>query len=238
MSTIKTPDTSHLSSKDFESVYEPAEDSFILLDALEIELDQIRKRNPIFALEVGPGSGIISTALANLTVNENNDKKLCFVFSCDINSSACIATRRTALHNSASGNLEVLRCNLMESIKDRLLHEIDLVVCNPPYVVTSDDELTYARNSKSNDIGIQAAWAGGSDGCSSVTNSLIQLLPEILSSRGVCYIVIEQSNNIENIKALADSMSLYSSIVLQRRAGREFLMVMKFSKTKSYISSS
>ena len=51
-------------------------------------------------------------------------------------------------------------------------------------MVTSDDELTYARNSKSNDIGIQAAWAGGSDGCSSVTNSLIQLLPEILSSRG------------------------------------------------------
>ena len=52
------------------------------------------------------------------------------MFSCDINSSACIATRRTALHNNATGNLEVLRCNLMESIKDRLLHEIDLGTLN------------------------------------------------------------------------------------------------------------
>ena len=175
-------------STDFETVYEPAEDSFILLDALEIEIYKIQDLKPTFALEIGPGSGIISAAIANITVDAKQLKKLCFLFSCDINLSACKATQLTVNQNKVSSNVGVICSNLVQSLIHRFNQNIDLVVCNPPYVITSDEELNNVKNTDTFNVGIDAAWAGGKFGCTSVTYSLIQLLPKILSPKGNCFI--------------------------------------------------
>jgi hypothetical protein len=44
---IETPDTGHLAEEQFSSVYEPAEDSFLLLDSLELELARLRQLDPL-----------------------------------------------------------------------------------------------------------------------------------------------------------------------------------------------
>ena len=38
-----TPDMAHLSSEDYSWVYEPAEDTFLFLDALEKDIDTLNK---------------------------------------------------------------------------------------------------------------------------------------------------------------------------------------------------
>ena len=94
-SPIPTPDLSHLSETDYDQVYEPAEDSFLLLDALEKDLKELKLKKPLFAVEIGCGSGIISTAI-QLKLPET------FFFVTDINRHACTATQATAVKNNTS----------------------------------------------------------------------------------------------------------------------------------------
>ncbi|KIH46110.1 hypothetical protein ANCDUO_23840 [Ancylostoma duodenale] len=44
-----------------QSVYEPAEDTFLLLDAIEKDIQKLRDISPEIVLEIGCGSGVVST---------------------------------------------------------------------------------------------------------------------------------------------------------------------------------
>ena len=207
---IPTPITHHL---DFEDVYEPAEDSFLLLDALEQDIEQLR--NSVFSLEIGSGSGIISVALASVLQT--------FVFSCDLNPKACQATVQTSVANKQK-NLDVIQTDFLSGFP--LNFQFDLIVCNPPYVATNEAE------TGQNDI--FASWAGGAKG-RNVTDTLIEKLPELLSDNGCAYIVVEQCNHPQEVKAKAEQMNFSANFVLSRKAGREFLQILKISKINSEI---
>ena len=204
--TIQTPITHHL---DFEHVYEPAEDSFLLLDALEKDLKSLQKS--IFCLEIGSGSGIISVALASVLPTS-------FVFACDLNPKACQASLKTAQVNGQR-KLDVIHCDFLQGFP---LHPgFDLIVCNPPYVATEVEETTHGD--------IFASWAGGVKG-RNLTDILIEKLPDLLSDQGCAYVVLEQCNHPSEVKDKAECLNLKAEFVLSRRAGREFLQILKVQK--------
>ena len=131
-------------------------------------------------MEVGGGSGILSTALAL-------QLPLSWWTVTDINISACEAIVKTAKCNGAA-NLEVARTSILSCLS--LKGKVDLILCNPPYVATDEEEV--------GGQGLSAAWAGGHRGLG-VTQAVIEQLTDVLSPLGLAYVVVEQCNKPDEV---------------------------------------
>ncbi|RKP35694.1 hypothetical protein BJ085DRAFT_42878 [Dimargaris cristalligena] len=222
-SYLPTPDLSHLKSADYHNVYEPAEDSFLLLDALELEAPFLNDQlQPRWCLEVGAGSGIVSTFLAGQVLGSRAvDFGTCFVVT-DLNPRALPVTQATWARNGLA--LHRLHCIQTDFIRGwrPAAQGFDVLVFNPPYVVTSPEE-----------VGSQPRGRGGIDG-RQVIDQFLPIVPTILSDRGVFYLVlIEQNRPQEIISIMRDQYGLLGSIVAQRKAGIEYLYIVKFSRDTS-----
>lgn len=215
---IPTPDVSHLTDKDYSIIYEPAEDTFLFLDALEADAGDLKELKALICLEVGSGSGCISSFVAQILGPS-------VLYLCtDINSHACYASSRTGSQNKVS--LECINTSFASPLIHRLWHQVDIILFNPPYVPTEYEEARFAQQGKS----IAGAWAGGYDGMQ-VTNEFLEIVEDLLSERGLFYLVALKQNNVPEIqKRMLHEHSLESKVVLQRRAGREHLFILRFKR--------
>lgn len=84
-----------------------------------------------------------------------------------------------------------------------------MIIFNPPYVVTSGEELDQAQDNK----GIEASWAGGEFGI----QILLEFLPQAikhLSQAGSIYILLI-SDNLPFLSEL-DKLGLLWQVILKR----------------------
>ncbi|XP_055854721.1 methyltransferase N6AMT1 [Episyrphus balteatus] len=214
---METPHYDHLTPQDYEKVYEPAEDTFLLLDAIEDNLEYLKSIQPGICVEIGSGSGLVITALSQQFPNA-----VCL--STDINQWACNTTKRTALRNQAS--VDPIRTNLLDNIRDKL---VDVLLFNPPYVVTTDDELNHKErnfDSEKTDNNLIYSWAGGVDG-RRVIDALIDKLDSILSPNGVLYLLVLKENNLSDIISKFACKQFIAVIFKERRIPGEHLFILK-----------
>ncbi len=103
--------------KNFEGVYEPAEDSWLMAEHLPIFKGSV--------LEIGCGSGIISIHLA---------KRGNQVTAVDINPKAIKATEFNSKKNNVK--IEIIEGDMFSKLKNC---KFDTIVCNPPYLPPTDE---------------------------------------------------------------------------------------------------
>lgn len=97
-----------------EDVYEPAEDTYLLVSAIEKERGEK-------ALDLGCGCGLIALILA---------KKFSEVIAIDINPNAVKLTIYNTKLNSLN-NIYTVRCDSGLSLRS---YVFDVIACNPPYL--------------------------------------------------------------------------------------------------------
>lgn len=215
---METPYLTHITDDDYKYVYEPAEDSFLLLDAIEADLPALIESRPLVCVELGCGSGVIITATAKVL-----SETACFAI--DINPRACTVTKKTAEKNDAP--LDIINMNLLMGFQP---HSIDLLIFNPPYVVTTDEEVVGNTQSTSAfNANIVKSWAGGTDG-RIIMDRVFNELDSVLTSTGVAYILVIEENKPNEILKRLRATKLCGSIVIERRIRGEHLFVLKIQR--------
>lgn len=156
-----------------EQVYEPSEDTFLLLDSLE----NIGLKKTHNVLEIGTGTGIIAIHIA---------KKTRHVTAIDINPYALECAKENAKQNNVK-NITLFESNLFQKVHGKF----DLILFNPPYLPTAKDEVY--------DEPITQAWYGGTSG-RKTTDLFLEKAPEHLNDDG--QIVILDSSKAQYQKTI------------------------------------
>ncbi|XP_028406096.1 methyltransferase N6AMT1-like [Dendronephthya gigantea] len=208
---FSTPDYNHVYL--YKDVYEPSEDSFLLLDALESEADFLLGLKPSLCLEVGSGSGVVITFLASILGNDLH------YLATDINPNACICTQETARKNGVP--ISVVNTNMCDGLRFPAGRQVDILLFNPPYVVTPSHEVS--------DNGISAAWAGGNNG-REVMDKLFPIVPKILSEKGVFYLLVLEENKPAEICNIMALFGFETKTVLKRKARNEHLLILRIHR--------
>jgi release factor glutamine methyltransferase len=153
---LPTPSTSHI---DVNCVYEPAEDSFLLLDTLSSRAEiaflqqrfnqrsnlQYQTASPL-VFEIGTGSGIV-LAFITAHAQELFGRAHILTLGADVNTFACAATVETvrrACAEAVNGQittasqavfLSSVQADLGSAVRP---HSVDVLVFNPPYVPSAE----------------------------------------------------------------------------------------------------
>jgi len=204
----------HFTSADFEHIYEPREDSFLLLDALKKDLPFIKQLQPDFCVEIGSGSGLSISFLSKELGTSVN------CIATDINPEAAYATSRTSNRNN--GSVQPIITKYIEGT--RLGGLVDVLIFNPPYVPTPSEEIGV--------LPLPASWAGGVNGMEVLT-PVLESLDNILSQKGVFYVILEEANQPKSVAVSMMEKGFLPTVVAERRAHNEHLFVVKFSRRKA-----
>ncbi|XP_043557140.1 methyltransferase N6AMT1 isoform X2 [Chiloscyllium plagiosum] len=133
---FSTPFSPHVGHGEYADVYDPAEDTFLLMDALEKDVKEIKQLCPRICLEVGAGSGVVSVFLASIIGPTS------FYLCTDINPLAASCSVESARCNGV--NIQPIITDLVTGLLPRLQNQVDVLIFNPPYVVTPSEEVVVA----------------------------------------------------------------------------------------------
>lgn len=218
---LPTPSTSHVN---FDRIYEPAEDSFLLLDTLSStsesaflahRFDQEVVKSAPAVLEVGTGSGVV---LAFVTAHAQQilGRTDVLTLGVDINAWACAATKGTVsqasraisekVRSTHSTNGMFIACLNADLSSCFRYGAVDILIFNPPYVPTAElprpgctldaESLDFDKDSQL----LSLSYAGGKDGME-VTDRLLDELHLVLNEeRGVAYVLLCKQNKPELVR--------------------------------------
>jgi len=177
-----------------DEVYDPGEDSYLLVEAA---LKEARPGDR--ALEVGTGSGIVSLFVKDITR----------ITATDISPYAC--------RNARLNGVSVVRTDLFSGIRGKF----DLIIFNPPYLPTAEDERLHSW--------LNRAFDGGATGRREIERFL-EDTDRILPPGGRVLTVFSSLTGIDEVRKLYEERGFFVEVVGEDKVSFEKLVVFRCVK--------
>lgn len=177
-------------------VYEPAEDTFLFAENLDIKrTDEV--------LEIGTGTGLIAVYAAQRTRR---------VVATDINEHAVKCALKNTIANRTY-NLELKEGNLFEPVAGE---KFDLILFNTPYLPTSEEEQL--------DDELNAAFDGGLDGRETI-NAFLDQVKDYLNEEGRVQLVQSSLSDNDKTLAKMEELGFDAEITASEKCFFEEIVV-------------
>ncbi len=188
-------------------VYDPAEDSFLLIRALDLVKGSA-------VLEIGTGCGLIALECARVGAN---------VVCTDINPYAVALAKRNYSRNKSliKGSFEVRKGDLFRPIKEKEI--FDVIIFNPPYLPTKKNELVGGSG------WFDVATNGGLDGIK-ITTSFIDKLQLFLNEKGKAYFIFSSLSDSHTLESFIKKKKFQYRVVLSSSFNCETISVYCLTK--------
>ncbi|KON29896.1 hypothetical protein AC477_05405 [miscellaneous Crenarchaeota group-1 archaeon SG8-32-1] len=181
-----------------EQVYEPAEDTFLIADKLDV-------KNSDVVLDVGTGCGLLAVLAA---------EKAKRVVAIDINPHAIECANRNAQTNKVKNKIDFRQGNLFEPIKENEL--FSLIIFNSPYLPSEPDE----------DSWIGRAWDGGPNG-RQVIDQFITKVPNFLLAGGRILLVQSSLSDLNRTFEMFNEIGLKATVIKEIKVSFETIILVE-----------
>ena len=172
-----------------DDVYEPAEDSFLFAENLNIASGEL-------VLDLGTGSGILANVAA---------KNAGRVVAVDLNPFAIRCAKDNAKLNGVQDRIDFVQGDLFSAFRDGV--RFDLVLFNAPYLPSEvGEEATW----------IGKAWAGGSNG-RLVVDKFIAVVPTYLTLQGRVLLMQSTLTGVDETIQRFAKQNLKASVIAEQQ---------------------
>jgi release factor glutamine methyltransferase len=161
----------------WENVYEPAEDSFLFAENLDVE-------KGAQVLDVGTGCGILGILAA---------EKAAMVLAVDLNPYAICCAKENSALNKVNSKMAFMQADLLTAFDENA--RFDLILFNAPYLPAAEHEA---------ETWIGRSWAGGVNGRQVIDRFISQAQPHLKTAGQVLLMQSTLANVEETIRKFGE----------------------------------